>query len=836
MAHIRPPVLPPRTAALAALLVVVLCLLGAFRAVLIGGRSLAALPGLTGLEPAPEGSIPPPVLDISSAYIDEPLGRLAAARLAAGELPLWNPCNGLGQPLLGNMQSALLSPFRWPLLCTGSPWVQDLALLARLLAAGALTLLLARALGLGPLAGALAGVAYGLTGYLVLHVNMHHLSVEALVPGLLWATVRLAQRATPARAVLLALFTWGAWVGGNPEATLFAALLAGGLLCPAARAAPGGWRAAGRVAFWALIGTLLAGPYLLPGLEHLVHGHHHHGGTTGSDAYRPWCAAGFLLPAYYQSAPQAFAGLRPPWFGAAVVALALLGSLPGPGSGAFPRRTLALLAGLLVLKALGAPGLQLLGRLPLLEMLLFHKYGLAAAALCLALLAGHGVQRLAGGAAARLALASGVLALCCLGLHLWNLRAGSGRPGFETFRPLLAPMLWPLGGLLAAALLCRRRAVPLALLAAGLAAAELFLAVPQERPLRRDPFRPPSYAQRLLAEIGSGVPVRSLSIGAWVVQPETQLPLFPGSRGRLSPNTGAALGIPDLRINDAIIVRRFARFAEALVDGRMQAGILEPGLFPPLTPALLEASEFFLRKWYFRQALAAAAEPGRDRAAAALLRGNAVLDALGVSHLILEEPEQARGRLARERPERWSAEVAEDGVTLYRNLGCPGRAFLPRRIEAVSGEDQALAWVAGHAERLLEAAAVEDAPEEWLGEQPHDPGDRVESRLGLGGELRLETVLAAPRVILISEAWYPGRRVRIKDGTLLPCRAGDLCFTAVRVPAGRLSLEVSIRPPSFRAGCLLAGLGAVLGLLALAAARGRGAGPKPPSAAEVIHG
>ncbi len=798
----------PWSSATAALLLLVTAL--PFYPVLLGGRTLTALPGVSGLLPAPPGTVPPPVLDTSSAYIDEPLARLAARKIQGDPLelflspPLWNPHCGLGQPLLGNMQSALFSPFRWPILASSSPFVWDLALLFRLLCAALLAFFLARALGLSRTAAFGAGLAFGLSGYLVLHVNMHHLSVEVLFPGLALSILWFLRKPTGPRGLLLALFTWASWVGGNPEATLFGGLLGAVFLlrrpgCPRA-----GRRRILQVFFWACCGTLLAAPYILPGVEHLLHGYHHHTGATGTDHFRPWTFAGLLAPWYYRSGNSGVISFSPPWIGGGVFLLAVLGTLGREGKGRdFPAGTLALLAGLLLLKGFGLPGLQEIGRLPVLSMLLFHKYGLPAATLCLALLAGRGIQRLQEGEISpRTLFLSGLgLTLLFLALHAWNLARAGGIEKEVTLDLARGGWILLLPGavlpFLVLPFLKKKGPYPAGAAACFLLGLELVTAVPAQRPERKDPFLPPPFARVLLEEKNQGRVNRSVSF-----------------QGILCPNTSAALGLDDLRINDAVIVGRFGRFARACVDGRMQGGILAPGLFPAFQGGVLRIPRFFQSRAFFRQAASEAGQTWRDAVTRSFALGNSVMDALGVNRLLVKEPAGRAGALARARPQRWKLLGVFGGISIYRNLKCPGRAFLPQRVGSAAGPEEALSWITRHREDLLERAVVEGAPPSWLGDQPSSGKDEVECRFRPGGDLEIRVTLGAPRVLVVSEAWYPGRRAILDGKEDLPCRPGDLCMTALQVPAGTHTIRLTLEHSAFRAGQKIGLLGLLLLLFA----------------------
>ena len=154
-----------------------------------------------------------------------PWWHLAAQLIQSGQLPLWNPMNGMGAPLLANYQSALLYPPNWlyilldwwggvPLLA----WGQALLVAVHLAWAGTGMALLVRRLGLAPLAQTVSGLAFGLSGYLVSRAGF--LSINATAAWLPWVILALTHLLlamksgngskhgwVPARSA------WGAWFG-----------------------------------------------------------------------------------------------------------------------------------------------------------------------------------------------------------------------------------------------------------------------------------------------------------------------------------------------------------------------------------------------------------------------------------------------------------------------------------------------------------------------------------------------------------------------------------------------------------------------------------------------
>jgi len=157
---------------------------------------------------------------------------LALELVRAGHLPLWNPYLGHGAPLLANYQSALLYPPNWLALVLpldlASSWLAAL----HLAWAGVGLVLVARAVGVSTLGQAVAGLAFGLSQYLVARVGFFSINATvAWLPWLVWA-VELQLRATGWRRALacgwrLALIAALLLLAGHAQTAWYALLLAG---------------------------------------------------------------------------------------------------------------------------------------------------------------------------------------------------------------------------------------------------------------------------------------------------------------------------------------------------------------------------------------------------------------------------------------------------------------------------------------------------------------------------------------------------------------------------------------------------------------------------------
>ncbi len=109
-----------------------------------------------------------------------------------GELPYWNPFTFGGSPLLANMQSGVFYPLDWIVLLTFPlERFYGISLWLHLCLAGVGAFLFAKKSGANSFPSLLAGVAYGLNGFTMIHIPFgNHLTYTAAawIPWLMWAT------------------------------------------------------------------------------------------------------------------------------------------------------------------------------------------------------------------------------------------------------------------------------------------------------------------------------------------------------------------------------------------------------------------------------------------------------------------------------------------------------------------------------------------------------------------------------------------------------------------------------------------------------------------------
>jgi hypothetical protein len=189
----------------------------------------------------------------------------ARGELLAGRVPLWNPHEDGGVPLLANPMVGLGSPLVSPVLLFGVGTGWNLSLLARILLAAAAMYLFLRDLGRSTAAAALGSVMFSLSGPFVAWLENPNSMVMAPVPLLLLACRRLAARATVPSVLGMVAATYLVVVGGHPETTAMVAVVAAGWV---AATAPSIRRAIVPIGA-AVLGLALAAPFLVPFAEYL---------------------------------------------------------------------------------------------------------------------------------------------------------------------------------------------------------------------------------------------------------------------------------------------------------------------------------------------------------------------------------------------------------------------------------------------------------------------------------------------------------------------------------------------------------------------------------------
>lgn len=733
---------------------------------------------------------------LDSARLHAPLRRLVSEALRSGRLPLWNPYEGTGMPLFAQGLHGVLHP--WSILSAliapegGMDLLIVLHVATGALGAGAL----ARTLGASRGAASVAGLGFGLSGYLLsMSRNVTFLASAGTAPWVVAALVAAARAGGGAGSLPVAALSVAALhLAGDPQWSLVAALL-GTLLAWDA----GGRRGVARSAVAVVAGTALAGVQLVPSWAFFAQSARRLALDEADRiqwALAPWRIPELVAPGFFGGAPGALDAPVFRWLGGATryplpfvfsiavgAPLVLLAVIGGNA-----RRTGRVLAGAAVVLLWLALGHHLgareaLGWIPVWGSVRYAEKLVGPLTLAIAILAALGADALGAGARRRtLAVIGGLAALAgVVSAVAWAAAGGSPRgaapadawrlAGEQLSRGMAhaAVALLVTGVVLGAA----ARAAPLRSRAAaalativvlqGLAAAPF--ALHAGRPGVRDPA-PLAFLKRDAAVPRVLTPLERSGARMPADLDELDGALWAQSRMAVAP-FGVASGVDQIDTYTGVEPQRVT----ALLRGLL-----------PLGPGQLVA----LRRFSITHAVVPAPPP---RAEDEVVRAAAT----------------AGGR-----------RVAADPEGAFEVWAVPHRpwASFAERVRVVRDESQAPGAVAE-----LEAAG--DPTVVLVGFAPRSLSPGTVLGVERGPE-SLRLVAEAPRdgVLVVNDAEWPGWEATI-DGRPADIHLADGLVRAVSWPAGRHVLEMTYRPVELRMGLAVSGAGLLLVLaLALGARRG----------------
>ena len=524
-----------------------------------------------------------PSIDPNDGFTLQALGHLAAADWLSGRVPWWNPLEGLGAPLAGEMQSAAL--FLPALLLDLAQGVLYFHVLLEMVAALA-TYFLVRRMGAGALASVVAGAAFGLNGTFAWLGNAAATPV-CFLPVALLGLEMIRSRPRPGSRLgwaILAVGVAGSVYAGFPETTAIDTVLVGlwALLRLEGLDRHRLWRYLGLSAGGAVLGLLLAAPLIVAFLSYLPHANvGGHAGAFGT-AYLSRSAVAMLAMPYvfgpifgfyafdHSGALGAIWGNIGGFTTAGLVALASLAAWSALAGGRQRWLRLGLVAwvALAWAKTFGVPGVnQLVAHLPGFSGVAFYRYAPPSWEMAVVVLAALGLDDLAAG---RIAVR---VAWRATGSSLLFLLVSAGAAAHELGRIHGAPhlTLWA-GASLALALVL--------VLGVGVAAAH-----PQAV----------STALRIPAPLAVGAAVIAEALALFFL-PQLSAPqggrvdLAPvrylaahldGQRfftlGPLAPNYGSYFGLAELNVNDLQIPSAFATYVTSSLDPNVDPVIFTGG-------------------------------------------------------------------------------------------------------------------------------------------------------------------------------------------------------------------------------------------------------------------
>ena len=679
-----------------------------------------------------------------------PFAAFTQARWWEGVFPVWTSSISSGQPLLGTYQSALFSPFMALLLVMPLPRATVVIAMLRLLVGGLGMFVFLRTIGLSRWAAASGGVTFLLNPFSM--VWLEH-PLAGVPPWLPWMLVGAEMVATGRvfGVAVLAVTTALVFTGGHPHLGLFIATLGGAYAVLRAVRSPRRGRALAETSVALAIGTALATVQMWPFLEYLSLSRA--ATVRNASVLNPYIApASTLITALVPNflghhgsgnfagpsnyfEQQIYPGIAT-WVLAAVALL----------FAARRRRTwfFAAAAVVAMLVMYGAPGVhQLVSALPLVRAASLPRIAIVAIA-ALSVLAAFGAEELLREDRTRRSawLLTAALVLIAAMLAWLTLASLHQRTAFLESRGLVefttrwtAVALWLVGAVSLVGITAAHRRGPRT--AAGCALVGLAALDLLLFGRGYHPLIAPQQVFPVVPEIR-------------FVQQDPGLFRVLGLREALTPNAAMVYGLQDVRGYDGLGVARY--------DDLLDVALRDQG---------------------FVHHADAIHSP--------------LINLLNVKY-VFGTPEVRP-------PDGWFEQVTPGEGGVYLNTRVFPRAFLVDGYVVREGNAARRTLRDGLVD-FHRVALLEQEPES--GERPAAaPSDQEvgDARVSLYRDHRvvIRTAATGPRLLVLTDVYYPGWRVSI-DGRPARLYRANFAFRAVAVPAGNHTVTFAYRPVSVLAG------------------------------------
>ncbi len=161
-----------------------------------------------------------PVNGTDAALLEEPVWAFIKNNLKKGILPLWNPHQACGFPLIGMIEIGLFYPLHLILLLLPENFAWDVLILSRFFVAGFLTYIFLRQIRLKKLESLTGAIVFMCSGPMV-SLQYWTVNVDILLPLILITTEKLLKAPRFKSVVMLAVSVGLTFFAGHPEHIFF---------------------------------------------------------------------------------------------------------------------------------------------------------------------------------------------------------------------------------------------------------------------------------------------------------------------------------------------------------------------------------------------------------------------------------------------------------------------------------------------------------------------------------------------------------------------------------------------------------------------------------------
>ncbi len=704
-----------------------------------------------------------PVNGTDASVLEEPNLEFIKNNLQKGILPLWNPHQACGFPLIGMLETGIFFPLNLILYLLPQLLAWDILIFARFFFGGLFTYYFMRTLKFKAIPSLISAICFMLTGPMVL-LQYWFVNVEIIAPLLLAAIERLVRNLTRGNIAFVAGCVALTFFGGHPEHIFFVNVVGFLYFCfrfftlrPRPRVK----------SFYSLGAAYILGiglsaivlwPFLRNFHSEFWSTHPPHVGLTTGETINRFMTV--MIPHFFQREALTydftFAGWWGGYIGILPIVLAVISLFRKQKYGL--NYFFAALAFIIIAKAYSVPVINWIGYLPIFNICRFYIHTPHLFALTIAICAGMGARVILTrpkiflkGLWVSLAVAAIITA------HLLFFRRA------DHFAISLRAGIFSLGVLAAFQLmlflkdkriLARKYLAVALVIIVGL---ELFLYIHRERPRRFDSFPKTPYL-----EVLKTIQDRNRAYGLFWV---------------LYPNTASGYQMDDLGIYFSLLPKRYVHFVNNfLAKDFFASGLRPPALrVRPLTEGFEYLDLLNLTYWITPSAL--------------LPKTNTFAQTIGL--------------------DKSSELIYSFEVNVYRRNSAFPRVFIVHRAILTPDFDEqisALKKIKSHLKTIAVIEAESDPSlQQQLAAAPATSDSNAHIASYSPNEVIVEADMTHAGFLILGDAFHPDWKATV-DGKSSRVFAADYMLRAVFLTPGNHTVRFVFQPLSFYGGALISGI------------------------------
>ncbi|MFA5059567.1 MAG: YfhO family protein [Candidatus Omnitrophota bacterium] len=721
-----------------------------------------------------------PVNGTDASVLEEPIYQFIKNNFQQGIIPLWNPHQACGYPLIGMIQVGMFFPLHLILYLLPELYSWDILMLARFLFGGLFLYWFMRVLRFPRIPSLGAAIIFMFTGPMTL-LQYWIANVEIIAPLLLLSLEKLIREKTARAIGLVAIATALTFFGGHAEHIFFVNGL--GFLFFIFRTLtikpkPNFKTAAGQLSLSYILGFALSAIVLFPFLRNLNsefwHAHPQNVGLSSGEVIHRIIT--LAVPHFFQKENLTydftFAGWWGGYLGIIPLALVVLSLFNKQRCGL--NYFFAAIAFIAVAKSYSFPLINWIGYLPIFDICRFAIHTPHVVALCTAIAAGMGLRTiLCAGHLFKKNLVFSATFVAIISGYLLYFR-DSGHLAQSLHASIFAFCVLIFFGLILFLkdknILKKQHAI---LAIVFLLIFELFLYIHREHPKRFQSFAKIPYIEFL-----KDTP-----------QPQRAYGVF----WQFYPNTATGYGVDDFGIFQDFLPNRFVNFFNQLVIRNHFRQDLRP---PALRTVSLPDDNPLLDMLNLKYIVAPINRGGSPEI---LLSGS------------YTKPMYLKATLADTTKAAYSKEVV-----IYERTKAFPRAFIVHRAIFDNTSDVPFNAIKFISQNLNEAVVLEGASdremEKQLSQIPVRDNSKAEITRYTANEVIIEADLENAGLVVLSDAFHPDWKVFV-DNKPSKLYATNYLIRSVFAPAGKHTVRFSFEPPSFYIGCIVSILSFLLVIL-----------------------